>query len=125
MCTTCETLICAIFDRLVVQYFLEFPPTDDESRRPKYMPMDVRDAPNAATTVEDFTKMVEASTGIGYDPNEFMHELGRQTELPEQVANWARGKIPNGLARRMILTRAEMMIRERGAAPELTLLRAA
>lgn len=127
MCDICELSICLFFDMLVMEYYRDNPPVsaDEEVRRPRYMPMDVRNAPQAAQSANAFSDMVEAAEGIGYAAGEFLNELGRQTGLPEQVVNWARGRVPNGLARKIILTRAEMMIRERGARPELSFLEAA
>lgn len=127
MCDTCETLICAAFDALVVDYYRDHPPAfeSEEERRLKYMPMDVRNAPKSAQTTNGFNDMVEASTGIGYTPGEFMNELTKRSGFVEQVPNWARGKIPNGLARKIILTCAELIIRERDAQPTMSLLEAA
>lgn len=130
MCTTCETEICAIFDELVAGYLRDFPPilAADERpsrRRPRYMPLDLSDPVESEASKHRFNDMVQASVGIGYDPGEFMNVLAERTGFGDQVRNWARGKLPNGLARKVILTCAETLIRERGASPTQSLLQAA
>ena len=107
-----------------MDYYRDFPVQlgDDEVKRKKYMPMDVRNAPKSAQTMNGFNEMVQAATGIGYQPGEFMNELAKRSGFKDHVHNWARGKIPNGLARKIILTCAEEMIRERGAQPQMSLL---
>lgn len=128
MCEECRTMICAMFDALVLDYFREFPPRPqslEEARRSKYIQMDVRNAPKSAQTTTGFKEMVEAATGIGYTPGEFMAELAKKSGFKDHVHNWARGKIPNGLARKIILTCAEEMIREAGAKPTMSLLQIA
>ncbi len=130
MCTTCETQICVIFDELVNSLMRDEPrifrqvPAEAPTR-PKYLIMELSDRSATEAIEGRFNDLVNASTGIGYSPGEFMHELGERSGYQEQVRNWARGKVPNGWVRKIILTRAEMMIRERGAAPEQTLLIAA
>ncbi len=126
MCDTCETLICMLFDALVSDYFRDFPePQEDASRqRATYMRLDVRNAAESAATKTGFNAMVEAATGIGYDPGEFLAVLAEKSGFKDHVHNWARGTIPNGLARKIILTCAENIIRERGAQPTLSLLAA-
>lgn len=126
MCATCETLICVLFDNLVRDYFRDFPvPQEDvRARRPTYMRLDVRNAEESAATKTGFKAMVEAATGIGYEPGEFLAVLAEKSGFKDHVHNWARGTIPNGLARKVILTCAENIIRERGAQPTLSLLAA-
>lgn len=129
MCDTCETAICLLFDELVRDYYIDFPPRlphrEPSSSRPKYVSTEFSGTARAAASEERFGEMVQAATGIGYESGEFMAELGRLSGYKEHVHNWARGKVPNGLIRKIILTRAEMMIRERGAQPTLTLRQAA
>lgn len=128
MCEECRTQICAMVDALISDYFRDFPQecVSEETHRPKYIPMDVRNAPKAATNENAFKDMVDAADGIGYTSGEFMGELAKRSGFKDHVHGWAmKGKIPNGLARKIILTCAEEMIRERGARPALTLLKKA
>ncbi len=127
MCDTCETLICVLFDNLVRDYFRDFPEPQEAARayRPTYMRLDVRNAAESAATKTGFKAMVEAAAGIEYDPGEFLAVLAEKSGFKDHVLNWARGIIPNGLARKVILTCAENIIRERGAQPTLSLQLAA
>lgn len=127
MCDTCETLICVLFDVLVRDYFRDFPARQEDvpAHRPTYIRLDVRNAAESAATKTGFKDMVEAATGIGYDSGEFLNVLAAKSGFKDHVHNWARGTIPNGLARKIILTCAEKIIRERGAQPTLSLLEAA
>lgn len=124
MCDTCETAICLLFDRLVADYYRDTPRELPETQRPTYMRLDVRNAAESAATKTGFKEMVMAATGIGYDPGAFLNQLAEESGFKEHVHGWARGDIPNGLARKVILTRAEMIIRAAGAQPELSLLAA-
>ena len=116
-----------MFDNLVRDYHRDFPSElrDDEERRKKYMPMDVSNTPKSAQTHSGFNDMIQAATGIGYTPGEFMNKLAKKSGFKDHVHSWARGTIPNGLARKIILTCAEDMLRKRGARPEMSLLEAA
>ena len=127
MCQECKTDICVMFDNLVRDYHRDFPSElrDDEERRKKYMPMDVSNTPKSAQTHSGFNDMIQAATGIGYTPGEFMNKLAKKSGFKDHVHSWARGTIPNGLARKIILTCAEDMLRKRGARPEMSLLEAA
>lgn len=126
MCDTCEALICAPFNTLVSDYFRDHPhlAAEPEAYRSKFMPLDVRNAPKSATSTSAFKKLVAGATAIGYTPEEFLATLSSRSQFSEQVANWMEDRLPNGLARMVILTCAEKIIREAGAAPELTLLAA-
>ncbi len=89
------------------------------------MPLDISDAVESAANADRFKDMAEAAVGIGYEPGEFLAELAKRSGFKEHVHGWARGKIPNGLACKIILTQAEIMIRERGASPEESMREAA
>lgn len=124
MCTQCVTDICAVFDALVADYFREFPPAFEEAghRRPKYMPMDVGNAPHSAADFGTLKELIDRAPGIGFKPWEFKTELAKRSGLGEQIEEWAnQGKVPNGLARKIILSCAEDVLLERGARPQLTL----
>jgi hypothetical protein len=119
MCEQCMTDICLFMDRLI-EWELSGKPGREAAFK-----MDVTDK-DLAVPATAFREMVEAATGIGYQPGEFMNELGLRSGFKDGVSNWARNAVlPNGLARRVILQCAEMIIRERGAQPNLTLLKAA
>ena len=126
MCSTCETMICAMFDRLAADYFRSFPPVErDEHRRPKYMPADVSNAAESAASKNGFSEMADAADGIGMTRMAFLTELSQRTGFGDAVMGWATGKIPNGLVRKIILTAAEDILRERGASPEYRMAEAA
>ncbi len=139
MCEECRTGICEIFDNLAREYFRDFPPTDEtiqkflnefplmasEYRRRKYMPMDVENAPKSAATETEFSKMADAADGIGMKRMEFLTELSSRSGFGDAIMAWAKGKIPNGLARKIILTNVEDVLRERGAKPEMSMQLAA
>lgn len=127
MCNACETAICAIFDALVAGYYRDFPPPmprnhDGEHVRPKYMQMDVTDAPKVNANFESLAELIKRAPGIGFKPWEFKTELAKRSGFGEQIEAWAnQDKIPNGLARKIILSCAEDILLERGAQPRLSL----
>ena len=124
MCQECRTGICAMFDAMVRDYFREFWSAEEEGR-PKYMPLDVRNAPESAATKTGFADMASAADGIGLTRMEFLAELSKRSGFGEAIMGWAKGKIPNGLARKIILTCAEDILKERGARPEMSMQQAA
>ena len=128
MCTDCITDICAVLDMLIISYWRDHPPLqkDNEHRRPKYVPMDVANAPKAAMELDTLKQLIERAPGIGFKGFEFKKLLAERTGLGEQIEAWAnQDKIPNGLARKMILSCAEDILRERGATPKYTMAKAA
>jgi len=128
MCTQCVTDICAVFDALVLSYWNDHPPVRDDTDRlrPKYMQMDVRNAPKAAAEFETLAELVARAPGIGLQPAELTAELAVRTQMGDVVDDWVcRGKIPNGLARKIILSAAEDILCERGAQPQYSLKQAA
>lgn len=133
MCDVCETRICMLFDELVAGYYRDFPNEqprntafDTDVRRSKYVSLEIGTRAEADETLNRFKDMVEAAVGIGYDPGEFMNRLGEMSGYGDWVRDWARNnKIPNGLVRKIILTCAEKLIRENGAAPRLSFAQAA
>lgn len=72
------------------------------------------------------SELVEEAACIGLTPQQLENELIRSTGFGTAVQEWIRKqKTPNGLVRKIILTSAERILRNHGAQPELTLLRAA
>lgn len=129
MCTDCVTDICAVFDAMILAYWRDHPPVrqdSDKHRRPKYMQMDVRNAPKAAAEFETLAELIKRAPGIGFKPWEFKTELANRTQLGGVIEAWANeDKIPNGMARKLILSAAEDILRERGAKPQYSFARAA
>ena len=139
MCEECRTGICEIFDNLAREYFRDFPLTRQsieaflgdlpemfrEYRRRKYIPMDVENAPRSAATETEFSKMADKADGIGMSRMEFLTELSSRSGFGEAIMAWAKGKIPNGLARKIILTNVEDILLERGAKPKMSMQLAA
>jgi len=129
MCKSCITGICAFFDALVADYHRDFPPApahdEERVRRPKYMPMDVSNAPESAASKDGFNNMALAADGIGMSRMEFLTGLSQRCGFGAAIMGWAQGKIPNGLARKVILTAAEEILRENGAQPKRTMQDAA
>jgi len=128
MCTDCVTDICAVLDALILSYWRDHPPVQQntEHRRPKYVPMDVTNAPKAAAQFDTLKELIDRAPGIGFKGFEFKKMLAERTGFGEHIEAWAnQGNIPNGLARKMILSCAEDILRERGAKPQYTMAQAA
>jgi len=128
MCPTCVTDICAVLDAMILSYWHDHPPAREEDghRRPKYMQMDVRNAPKAAAEFDTLAELIKRAPGIGFEPWEFKTELANRTKMGDVIEAWAnQNKIPNGLARKMILSAAEDILLERGAKPQHSLKQAA
>ena len=88
--------------------------------------MDVTNAPKAAAQFDTLKELIDRAPGIGFKGFEFKRLLAERTQLGEHIEAWAnQGKIPNGLARKMILSCAEDILRERGATPQYTMAQAA
>jgi hypothetical protein len=118
------TDICAVFDALAARYYRDFPvvTNENEYRRKKYMPMDVSNAPRAADGFDTLKSLIDRAPGIGFEPWEFKTELAKRSGFGEQIEAWAnQDKVPNGLARKIILSCAEDILLERGARPQLSL----
>ena len=126
MCIDCGG-ICTVLSRMIGDYHREFPAAshDTEDWRPKYVPMDVQNAPKAAIDPAGLADMLEHVEGIGMSRLEFATELSRRSGLGEQVENWIHGRIPNGWARKLILINAEDIVREHGAHPVMSMQEAA
>lgn len=89
------------------------------------IPLDVRNAPSAADGFNSLSQLIARAPGIHLSPEAFKQELAMRSGFGEAVEKWASAaKVPNGLARKIILTCAEEILRERGARPSLTLLAA-
>jgi hypothetical protein len=129
MCDDCATDICAVFDAMILAYWRDHPPVrteDDKHKRPKYMQMDVRNAPKAAAEFETLAELIVRAPGIGFEPWEFKTELAKRTKMGDVIESWANeNKIPNGLARKIILSAAEDILLERGAKPQYSFKQAA
>jgi hypothetical protein len=127
MCQECVTDICLVFDRLVAGYYQDHPaPREDEHKRDKYMQMDVRNAPQVAADFGTLKELIDRAPGINFQPWEFKTELAKRSGFGEQIEAWANAdKIPNGLARKIILSCAEDILIERGARPERSMKEAA
>lgn len=128
MCTDCVTDICAVLDALILSYWRDHPPAQEKDghRRPKYVPMDVTNAPKAAAQFDTLQELIKRAPGIGFKGFEFKKLLADRTGLGEHIEAWAnQDKIPNGMARKMILSCAEEIVRERGAKPQYTMAKAA
>lgn len=126
MCAVCDG-ICPFFEALVAAYFraVPHPPAFEvETSRRTFMSMELPNAPDAATETRQFADLIDHADLIGMSPDEFRGEIATRSGLTEQVGKWAMGIMPNGWARKLILTNAEDIIRERGAHPELSLLAA-
>ena len=122
MCEICDG-ICRIFDALVSEYYRDFPPIseEEERNRPKYMPLDVRNAPKAAASFTALKDLLDRAGDIGFRGWQFKAELVKRSGYGEWIDSWTNGKVPNGLVRKIILSCAEDIIRERGAQPSLSL----
>src|SRR3989344_113984 len=106
----------------ILAYWRDHPPVredDEKHKRPKYMQMDVRNAPKAAAEFETLAELIKRAPGIGFKPWEFKTELATRTQMGDVIEAWAnQNKIPNGLARKIILSAAEDILLERGAKPQ-------
>jgi hypothetical protein len=127
MCNQCGANLCAIFDRLVADYFRDFPAAspEEERQRPKYIPMDVRNAPDSAGDFASLTKLVEHAPEIGLPRMTFLAELSERSGFGNAIQMWMREKVPNGLVRKIILSCAEQILREHGAMPTMSMQLAA
>ncbi len=128
MCNDCVTDICAVLDALILSYWRDHPPTRENEghKRPKYMQMDVRNAPKAAAEFDTLAELIRRAPGIGFKSWEFKTELAKRTRMGDVIEAWANeDKVPNGLARKMILSAAEDILLERGARPQYSLKQAA
>lgn len=128
MCDECLTDICVVLDALILSYWRDHPPVreGEKHKRPKYMQMDVRNAPKAAAEFDTLKELIDRAPGIGFKPWEFKTELANRTKMGDVIEDWANhDKIPNGLARKIILSAAEDILRERGARPQHSLKEAA
>ena len=129
MCTDCVTDICAVLDALILSYWRDHPPVRQDGKkhkRPKYVQMDVTNAPKAAAQFDTLQELIKRAPGIGFKGFEFKKLLADRSGLGEHIEAWAnQDKIPNGMARKMILSCAEDIIRERGAKPKYSMAEAA
>ncbi len=119
MCDHCGAVICTIFDRMIAREiaFLQAIAHLSESRRPTYYSLEIGTTGRHDT--DKLSDLVAQAKDIGLSPNEMEQELCRRTKMLEPVRGWIAGRfVPNGLARKIILTNVEQILTERGARPE-------
>ncbi len=119
MCIDCGG-ICAVLDRMIDEY-LSSGHEEGPGRR-FFHPTSVpgQTGPEDTTALSD---LIEQAACIGMTPQQLEDELISCSGFAEPVANWVREqKVPNGMVRKIILTNAEMIIRERGAQPSKSLV---
>ncbi len=121
MCEDCGG-ICAVLDRMIDEYLRM---VDGGRHRRFFHPMEIP-GKNSATDSTTLSQFVEQAACIDMTPQELEAELVKRSGFAESVQGWLQEKrVPNGMIRKIILTNAEMIIRERGARPRLTLLKVA
>jgi hypothetical protein len=131
MCDECGGRVCAMLDGLIADYWRDFPrraPRDfnlAEAHRPRYVPMDVRNAPKSAERPMGLLELAEHADDMGLSRDEFVSELKLRSQYAGPIDGWLSGKLPFGLIRKIILTCAEQILREQGARPQYSLLQAA
>ncbi len=119
MCTQCDG-ICLMFGRLVLDLRRDSQPVQPQSERRTFIPLElgrVHNVPHEYTSLGELIKMVP-------DRWNFKKELATRSGYGEVVEAWAKGWVPNGCVRKIILTCAEQILRENGAEPAVSLLAA-
>jgi hypothetical protein len=112
-----------MFDELASDYWRAFPRQaprnfmEAEPKRSKYVQMDVRNAPKSAMKPKGLAELVEHADDLGITREAFLQELSDRSQYPGPIEEWLRGKIPNGLIRKIILGNVEDILREHGARP--------
>lgn len=119
MCDHCGAVICAIFDRMIVRElaYLAAVAHLRESRQPSYYSLEI-----GSTSRQDADKLSDLTNqakDTGMSSDEMEEELCRRTKMPDVVRKWIHQLfIPNGMARKIILTNVEALLKEKGARPE-------
>lgn len=138
MCEDCGG-ICAILDRMILEHVTMSgkPPEElreigemlDGVNREKSRYFHPTEYVGGSTSWDDtanLSDLVEQAACIDMTPQDLEDEIAKRCGFVEAVKSWIQEKkTPNGMIRLIILRNAELIIREHGARPQLTLLEAA
>ncbi len=115
MCIACGAVICAIFDRMIVFELARI--VGNIGMQRSMHSTNIGRATGPSDT-EIFAEFIEHAAELGMTPQELETEISVRSGFAEHVSNWIQEKtIPNGLARKIILTNVEILLKERGAQP--------